>query len=114
MAYLTDVLDVLRDEEFGIPLGTLTGWMIFSGKGPTVRVELLSVGDVTADMRHSFTEAGINQTLHQVYLDVSAAVYLMIPGEILSAEIDTSVCVAETIIVGQVPETYLYVGNGEK
>lgn len=107
-------LDTLKEEEFGIPLGTLTGWVIFSGKGPTVRVELLSVGDIAIDMRHEFTEAGINQTLHQVYLDVSSTVYLMIPGEILTSETVSSVCVAETVIIGEVPDTYLCVGNGEE
>lgn len=111
--HLTAELDTLCDEEFGIPLGTLTGWVIFSGKGPKIRVELLSVGDTELQVRHSFQEAGINQTLHQIFLDVSAAIYLMIPGEVLTETVETSVCVAETIIVGMVPDTYLQVGNGE-
>ena len=111
---LVNELGSLREEEFGIPLGTLTDWIIFSGKGPTIRVDLLSVGDIKVEMRHEFEEAGINQTLHQVYMDVSSTVYLMIPGEILSAEVDSSVCVAETVIVGKVPDTYLYIGNGEQ
>lgn len=113
VAFMTAELDQLRQEDFGIPLGTLTGWMIFSGKGPEIRVKLLTIGDVAVQMQHNFCEAGINQTLHQVYLDVSVTVYIMIPGETLSTTADSSVCVAETVIVGQVPDTYLYVGNGE-
>lgn len=105
-------LDGLRQEEFGIPLGTLTGWIIFSGRGPTVRVELLSAGDVIVDMSHDFEDAGINQTLHRVLLDVSVTVYLLIPGETLSTTVDSQICVAETVIVGEVPGTYLYIGNG--
>lgn len=111
--YVMGELEQLREENFSIPLGTLTGWIIFSGKGPAIRVELLSVGDVEVRMRHEFSSAGINQTLHQIYLDTSAAMHLMIPGEVLSETVETTVCVAETIIVGEVPETYLYVGNGE-
>lgn len=110
---LSGALEELRTEQFGVPLGTLTGWVIFSGKGPVIRVELLSTGDVTTQMRHSFEDAGINQTLHRVMLDVSVTVYLLIPGETLSTTVDSSICVAETVIVGQVPETYLYLGNGE-
>lgn len=113
IGYIINELDGLQQEKFGVPLGTLTGWIIFSGKGPTIRVELLSVGDVTVQMHHNFSDAGINQTLHQVFLDVSATVYLLIPGETLSTTVDSQICVAETVIVGEVPETYLYVGNGE-
>lgn len=105
-------LDGLQQEEFGIPLGTLTGWIIFSGKGPAVRVQLLSAGDVIVDMCHDFEEAGINQTLHRVLLDVSVTVYLLIPGETLSTTVNNQICVAETVIVGEVPGTYLYIGNG--
>ena len=111
--YLTDELSALQEESFGIPLGTLTGWMIFSGRGPSVRVELLSVGDVELEVRHSFDEAGINQTRHQIFMDVSARIHLMIPGEVLTETVVTSVCVAETVIIGEVPETYLYFGNGD-
>lgn len=113
VGYIANELDSLRQESFGIPLGTLTGWLIFSGKGPTVQVELLSVGDVTTQLRHDFEEAGINQTLHRVILDVSVTVWLLIPGETIPASVDSQTCVAETVIVGQVPDTYLYVGNGE-
>ena len=111
--YITEDLGQLQQEEFGIPLGTLTGWVIFSGKGPVIEVELLSAGDVTTRFRHNFEQAGINQTLHQVMLDVSVTVYLLIPGETLSTQVDNEICVAETVIVGQVPETYLYLGSEE-
>ena len=111
--YITENLGQLQQEEFGIPLGTLTGWVIFSGKGPVIEVELLSAGDVTTRFRHNFEQAGINQTLHQMILDVSVTVYLLIPGETLSTQVDNEICVAETVIVGQVPETYLYLGSEE-
>lgn len=111
--YITDELGQLQQEKFGIPLGTLTGWVIFSGKGPMIEVELLSAGDVTTQFRHSFEQAGINQTQHRVMLDVSVTIYLLIPGETLSTQVDSEICVAETVIVGQVPETYLYLGSEE-
>jgi len=113
VGYIGGELDGLREESFGLPLGTLTGWLIFSGRGPTIHVELMSTGDVTVQMRHGFEEAGINQTLHRVLLDVSVTVWLLLPGETLSTQVDSEVCVAETVIVGQVPDTYLYMGNGE-
>lgn len=110
---ITDALEPLGQESFGIPLGTLTGWIVFSGRGPSVRVRVLSFGDVEVQISQEFAEAGINQTSHQVFLDVSVTVYLLIPGDMLSVEADSRICVAETVIVGQVPDTYLYLGNGE-
>jgi hypothetical protein len=77
-----------------------------------VRVELLSAGDVVVDMAYEFEDAGINQTLHRVLADITVTVFLLIPGETLSATVDSQVCVAETVIVGQVPDTYLYIENG--
>lgn len=68
---------------------------------------------MTTRFRNNFEQAGINQTLHQVMLDVSVTVYLLIPGETLSTQVDSEICVAETVIVGQVPETYLYLGSEE-
>lgn len=105
-------VDQLREEKLGIPLGTITGWLIFSGKGPMIRVELLSLGEADLQLRHEFEGAGINQTVHRIYLDTAVTMELMIPGEILTKEVSTSVCVAETVIIGKVPETYFYIGTG--
>ena len=103
----------LDSAALGVPLGTLTGQALLSGAGPSVRVRVDSVGSVTVDYSNSFTEAGVNQTLHRVCLDVEATVYLFLPGEILPVSVSSSICVAETVIVGETPETYLNLkGNG--
>lgn len=94
-------------DALGVPLGSLTGQALLSGVGPSVRVRVDSVGSVTADYSNSFTEAGVNQTLHRVCLDVEATVYLFLPGEILPVSVRSSICVAETVIVGETPDTYL-------
>lgn len=94
-------------DALGVPLGSLTGQALLSGAGPSVRVRVDSVGSVTADYSNTFTEAGVNQTLHRVCLDVEATVYLFLPGEILPVSVSSSICVAETVIVGETPDTYL-------
>lgn len=97
----------------GVPLGTLTGQALLSGVGPSVRVRVDSVGSVTVDYSNSFTEAGLNQTLHRICLDVDATAYLFLPGKILPVSVSSSICVAETVIVGEAPDTYLNLkGNG--
>lgn len=110
---LTEQLGELASEDLGIPLGSLTGQLLLSGLGPTIRVNVCSVGDVTATYFNSFTAAGVNQTIHRVDLDITAVVYLLLPGEIIPVTVSDSVCVAETVIVGQVPDTYLNLNRGE-
>ena len=107
-------LGTMDSEALGIPLGTLTEQPLLFGAGPRVRVKVDSVGEVTADYSNTFTSAGVNQTLHRVCLDITATVYLFLPGEILPVSVSSSVCVAETVIVGETPDTYLNMekGNG--
>ena len=107
-------LGAMSSDELGVPLGTLTGQPLLSGVGPRVRVRVDSVGEVTADYANTFTSAGINQTLHRVNLDITATVYLFLPGGIFPVSVSSSVCVAETVIVGETPDTYLNLekGNG--
>ena len=111
---VTRQLTTLDSDALGVPLGSLTGQPLLSGKGPSVRVRVDSVGEVTADYTNSFTAAGVNQTLHRVSLDITATIYLFLPGEILPVSVSSSVCVAETVIVGETPDTYLNLekGNG--
>ena len=111
---VTRQLATLDSDGLGIPLGTLTGQPLLSGKGPSVRVRVDSVGEVTAGYDNSFTAAGVNQTLHRVSLDITATVRLFLPGKILPVSVSSSVCVAETVIVGETPNTYLNLekGNG--
>ena len=111
---VTRQLTTLDSDALSVPLGTLTGQPLLSGKGPSVRVRVDSVGEVTADYTNSFTAAGVNQTLHRVSLDITATIYLFLPGKILPVSVSSSVCVAETVIVGETPDTYLNLekGNG--
>ncbi len=106
-------LEALDGDALRVPLGTLTGQPLLSGTGPRVRVRVDSVGEVVADYANSFTAAGVNQTLHRVCLEVTATVYLFLPGEILPVSVSSNVCVAETVIVGETPDTYLRLEKGD-
>ena len=70
------------------------------------------MGDVAADYANSFTSAGVNQTLHRVSLEITATIYLFLPGGVLPVSVSSSVCVAETVIVGETPDTYLNLEKG--
>lgn len=106
-------LEDLEPDALGIPIGSLTGRMLLSDVGPKVRVRIKAVGDVTAEYVSAFSAAGVNQTRHEVYLNLAVTVYLLIPGEIVPVTVESGVCVAETVIVGEVPNTYIHLEKGE-
>ena len=109
---LTQKLEQITSDELEIPLGTLTGELLFSALGPSVRVRVQSIGNVSAVFQNEFTSTGINQTKHSVYLELTINVNLLIPGEIIAVQSVERVCIAETIIIGDVPDTYLNLQKG--
>jgi hypothetical protein len=92
-------------------LGSLFLPEFFSGKGPAFPVSILSIRNSEASFFSDFEEAGINQTLHQLNMHISVDVAVLVLGETNYFTIDSQVVVAETIIVGQVPETLLQTGG---
>ena len=67
-----------------------------------------SVGSSEANFRNAFTSAGINQTKHQIILTVDVSVSILLPGFRTATKVSNSFIVAETVIVGTVPDTYTY------
>lgn len=110
----TDILDIINSEilaldssDIGVPLGSIFLSELLSGRGPAIPVHILSIRNADANFVSRFTQAGINQTLHQVQMEVSIDVSVLVLGETVSFTMTSEVVVAETIIVGSVPETYL-------
>ncbi|MGI5966529.1 MULTISPECIES: sporulation protein YunB [Anaerotruncus] len=109
------VSDFLSDNStrpVGIPIGTLMGGQILSGRGPEVEFRVIPAGYVHTEIYNQFQSAGINQTLHQIMLKVDATVSAVMPIYTVTTEVTTNICIAETIIVGQVPEAYSEI-NGD-
>jgi sporulation protein YunB len=104
-------LQSTRDQVVRIPLGSALGMTLFAGAGPKVEVHILPVGSVHAEFRTDFQTAGINQTRHRVTLMLTARVQLVIPTGAKTVEATTQVAMAESIIVGEVPETFTDVGD---
>lgn len=107
MAQVVSKVESLDTHSLGVPLGALTGVDLFAGSGPALPVQVLSVASAEGSYRNDFTSAGINQTLHRVILDVTVTAEILLPGGVAETVVSTPVCVAETIIIGQVPQTYL-------
>lgn len=86
--------------------GSFTGSKFFAGKGPGIPITISSIGNVETDLRSEFSEKGINQTLHRVYLQVVCEVSILTPYKNISEKITNQVLIAENIIVGKIPNTY--------
>lgn len=115
----TDILNIINDEilaldtsDLGIPLGSLFLPEFLSGKGPAIPVHILSIRNSDANFISHFSQAGINQTLHQLTMVVSVDVAVLVLGQTSSFTISSEVVVAETVIVGDVPDTFLQTNGG--
>lgn len=93
--------------DLGIPFGLLTGIDILSASGPKLPVRITSVASATGLYHNEFIDAGINQTLHRIVLDVTITAKLLLPVGITETTVTTPVYITEAIIIGQVPQTYL-------
>lgn len=114
----TDILNIINDEilsldtsDIGIPLGSLFLPELLSGKGPAIPVHILSIRNSDAAFESSFSQAGINQTLHKLIMVVSVDVAVLVLGQTASFTVTSEVVVAETVIVGDVPDTFLQTGG---
>lgn len=96
-----------------VPLGAATGIGFLSGFGPTISVKILPVGAVHTSFQSEFSSAGINQTRHKIFLTLRTTVSLIVPMGTQMVDVSSSIPVAESIIVGQVPESFVDVSDQE-
>lgn len=114
----TDILNLINDEilaldtsDIGIPIGSLFFPELLSGKGPVIPVQIMSIRNSDAALFSNFEEAGINQTIQRLSMEVSVDVTVLVLGKTNNFTVASQVVVAETVIVGQVPETFLNTGG---
>ena len=113
-----EILDIILERisqvsarELSIPIGTLTGSALLAGRGPRIAVRMESIGSSSARFQNTFSSAGINQTNHRIILNIDVSVSVLLPGFTTATKVSNAVTVAETVIVGSVPETYTYFGT---
>ena len=117
----TTILNIINNEivemdtsEIGIPLGSLFLPEMFSGRGPEFPVSVLSIRNSEASFSSDFIAAGINQTLHKINMHISVDITILVLGKTNSFTICSQVVVAETIIIGHVPETLFQTGGSNE
>ena len=104
-------LDDLGVQNLDIALGTFTGLALLTGFGPNVSIKIMPIGTANCDFVSTFISAGINQTIHRIYIDVYADIDVITPIADPTICVKAEVLVCENVIIGKIPDTYLMVGN---
>lgn len=100
-------LNKLKNENVEIPIGALMGNQYFAGSGPKIKIKIISVGDISTDIKTEFKSEGINQTIYRIYLELECNVSILTSYRTMNKKISNQILLVETVIVGEVPETYL-------
>lgn len=94
-----------------IPLGAFSGIAILAGLGPQVSINIFPYGDAHCSFLSEFTSAGINQTIHKIYLTVDTSIRVVLPMKTITVKNQGQVVLCESLIVGDIPEVYLQSGK---
>lgn len=108
---ILEALEGVDVSEVAVPLGSLFDLEPLWAKGPAIKAKAMTVGTVRAEFDSQLTSAGVNQTLHRIWMEVDVPMTLLLPGGPVETQLHTRLCVAETVIVGKVPDTYLQLGQ---
>lgn len=99
-------LDQAGTSNMNIPIGNIIGGQLFTGRGPCIQIRFMPVGNVNSKITNTFTSAGINQTRHQIMLNVKADITVIMSAYNVSTSVESDYSIAEVDIVGDVPSTY--------
>jgi sporulation protein YunB len=102
-----EALRDIHDERIAIPMGQVFGSQLLASLGPKIIVTIIPVGTVQVKVVDKFEQAGINQTRHMVYLFATTSVRIVVPLVSSTIKVNTQVPIAEYIVVGEVPGTYV-------
>ena len=100
-------LDSVTSTGVEIHMGAFTGITVLASWGPLVKVGLSPIGTVTATFKSEFVSAGINQTVHKIFINLQSSVFVVLPTSSPKIDAHTEVLITETLIVGEIPSTYL-------
>ncbi len=103
---ITKAIGEIEESRISVALGTLTGSTFLAGRGPKITLNVHISCSCSIEVRNSFEYSGINQTMHKVMLDITTFVNVLSVGETLTSQVFTSIPIAETVIIGQIPEIY--------
>lgn len=104
----TSNLEQIGQQGLDIPIGTFSGMPILVGRGPSINIKMIPIGSISSSFKSEFTNAGINQTNHRIYVTIKSKINVVLPTANQTVETSTQVLICENIIIGKIPSTYLH------
>lgn len=111
MSEVNTALDESRDTEITVSLGTASGVWLLAGKGPEIPLRFLPIGNASVELISNLDSAGINQTCHKILIKVTVHAAAAVPFCQTETDIVYEYLLAETVLVGDVPEGYAVIGE---
>ena len=106
---VSNLICLLRSEEnreISIPIGSITGSLFLSGRGPNIHLSVLPVSTIEAEYRNEFFDAGINQTLHKLMMHLKIHTGMLYAAKVLKETVEIDLCLAETVLIGKTPQFF--------
>ena len=110
LTLLDEELAKMNDEEISVPVGSLLFPTFFAGRGFSIPVRVLALNSTNADFYSSIESVGINQSVQQIRITFTISLSFLTPVGISDTDVTSDVLAAQTILLGDVPESYLYLG----
>lgn len=107
ISFVQTALSVSNKLFFEVPLGCFTGIAALNSLGPNVKIQMTPIGSVSTKFVSKFSQAGINQTSHKIFLQITTEVCAIMPLYTQNVVVTSQVLVTESIIIGEVPDVYL-------
>lgn len=118
---VSEIIDKIQEDINNSPTtlvyinyGTITGISIFKNVGPKFEIELETAGNIKTELESEFENIGINQTIHKIYLLVNTKIGILTPFGIFDNEVNNRVLLTESIIIGDIPNTYYNLNEIDK
>lgn len=102
-AMIREEMTKFENDGINVPIGTVSGIPFLADLGPELTLNILNLGVVDADFSSDFVSAGVNQTLHRLYMKIIVNMKIILPGYSLSFDNSSTVIICESIIAGDVP-----------
>lgn len=111
-ALIREEMSKFENDGINIPIGTVSGIPFLSDLGPEITLNILNLGVVDADFTSEFISAGVNQTIHRLYMKIIVNMKIILPGYSLSFDNSSTVIICESVIVGDVPFGDIQISSG--
>lgn len=100
-------LNNINNQGVDIHLGAFLGITVLATSGPTVTFNIAPIGTISVQFKNEYASVGINQSIHKIYINVLSAVHVVLPTSNPKIETNTEVLLAECVVIGEIPSTYL-------